>query len=168
MNENFEFCFSFQQEKEAENHYGSELIRVLIVEDNSFARKALSTIIASEVNFKLVGFCPNAEEALEKIEILQPNVILLDVEMPGMDGIQACKFITNRFTNCKVLILSCHDRQDYLNEALQAGAKGYLQKGTAAEELKAAIRLIHKGHSQIGPGLLEKIITPHSKSPSPL
>ena len=167
MNENFKFRIN-SLEGEAENYHRSELIRVLIVEDTSFARKVLSRIIASETNLKLVGSFSDAEKALEQIEVLQPDVILLDIEMPGMDGIQACKIITKRFTNCKVVILSCHDSKEYLNEALRAGAKGYLQKGTAAEELKAAIKLVHNGHYQIGSGLLEKIITPYLESPSQL
>ena len=165
MNENFKFRVNSQDGK-AQSYHRSELIRVLIVEDTSFARKVLSRIVASEANLELAGSFPDAETAFERIGALQPDVILLDIEMPGIDGIQACKIITERFTDCKVVILSCHDSKEYLNEALRAGAKGYLQKGTAAEELKAAIELVHKGHSQIGPGLLEKIITPDLKSSS--
>ncbi|MEM7756779.1 MAG: NHLP bacteriocin system secretion protein [Cyanobacteria bacterium P01_A01_bin.40] len=162
MNENFKFRINSQEE--AENHHCSELIRVLIIEDTSFAREVLSRIVASEANLELAGSFPDAETAFERIGALQPDVILLDIEMPGIDGIQACKIITERFTNCKVIILSCHDSKEYLNGALRAGAKGYLQKGIAVGELKAAINLVHKGYSQIGPGLLEKIITPDLKS----
>lgn len=163
MNENAESSFDIQTNQEVENLKNTELIRVLLIEDTSFAREVLSRILSSETDLEIVGSFSRAKAALEQIEILQPNIILLDIEMPEMNGIEACKIITKRFTNCKVIILSCHDSQEYLNKALQMGAKGYLQKGTAPEDLTAAIRAIHKGHSQIGPGLLEKIITSYTE-----
>lgn len=168
MNENLEFNFDIQTNQAIENLNYTELIRVFIIDDTSFAREVLSRIVASETDLEIVGSFSSAIAAIDQIEILQPNIILLDIEMPEMDGIQACKIITKRFPNCKVIILSCHDSQKYLNEALRSGAKGYLQKGTVAEELKAAIRLVQKGHSQIGPGLLEKIIIPYSELSSQL
>jgi HlyD family secretion protein len=168
MNENLESHFDIEADLKVEKLNNSDIIRVLIIDDANLAREVLSKIVASETDLELVGSFSRASIALEEIEILQPDIILLDIEMPEINGIQACKIITERFINPKVIILSCHDSQEYLNAALRSGAKGYLQKGTAAGELKAAIIAVHKGHSQIGPGLLEKIVTPYLASESQL
>jgi HlyD family secretion protein len=139
-------------------------IRILIVDDQNSIRQRLQLLLEPEVDLEVVGTAENGAIAIKQIESLQPDVILIDLEMPGMDGVKATKIISKRFTDCQVLVLSSHDTNEYLNQAMDAGAKGYLLKNTPAEELSSAIRSIHKGYSHLGPGLWEKIRVADSQS----
>ena len=112
----------------------------------------------SETEINIVGFANNGREAIEKIPRLQPDVILMDVEMPDLDGLSATKIITQQFPQTKVLILTVHDNEQHLSQALKNGAKGYLLKTTAAQELKNAIRYVSQGYFQLGVELTEKYL----------
>jgi hemolysin D len=134
-------------------------VRVLIVDDQSFARQFLAKVLDGNPNashLKVVGTADNGQQALQKVEFLHPDVVLIDLEMPEMDGISATRIIAQKYPDCKVLVLSGYDNSEYLQNALQAGAKGYLLKNTPGEEIKNAISLVNKGYYQIGPGLLTK------------
>ncbi len=134
-------------------------VRVLIVDDQSFARQFLAKVLDDNSNpsdLKVVGTADNGQQALQKVEFLHPDVVLIDLEMPEMDGISATRIIAQKYPDCKVLVLSGYDNSEYLQNALQAGAKGYLLKNTPGEEIKNAISLVNKGYYQIGPGLLTK------------
>jgi DNA-binding NarL/FixJ family response regulator len=101
------------------------------------------------------------------VESLQPNVVLMDVRMPEMDGVAATQIICQRYPETRVLVLSTFDEDDYVSRAMQFGAKGYLLKDSEVEELAQAIRAVHKGFTQFGPGLFEKAMTPVSQTPLP-
>ncbi len=134
-------------------------VRVLIVDDQNFARQFLAKVLNDNSNasdLKVVGTADNGQQALQKVEFLHPDVVLIDLEMPEMDGISAIRIIAQKYPDCKVLVLSGYDNNEYLQNALQAGAKGYLLKNTPGEEIKNAISLVNKGYYQIGPGLLTK------------
>ncbi len=133
-------------------------IRILIVDDRHFARTFLEKMLIgdTESNLKVIGTASDGQQALQQVEFLQPDVVIIDLEMPEMDGITATKIITQKFPNCKVLVFSSYDDINYLNNAFQAGAKGYLLKNTPREELRKAILSVNKGYYQVGPGLLEK------------
>ena len=137
------------------------MIYVLVVDDQNLVRQALQMNLEAESDLEVVGSANNGAQALEQIDLLNPDVVILDLEMPGIDGFTTLQIINQRFPKTKVLVLSSHEDQDYLNQAIKAGAKGYLQKNTPAAELTTAIRYIYKGYSQFGPGLLEKLV--HSR-----
>lgn len=133
------------------------MISILLVDDQVIIRQGLKALLELEPDLQVVGSAQDGQAAIEQVEALQPDVVLIDIQMPGMDGISATQIICQRFPGTKVLVLSGYDNDAYLNDALQAGARGYLLKDTPAEELAAAIRSIYRGYAQIGPGLFEKI-----------
>lgn len=134
-------------------------IRILLVDDRSFVRRFISESIKSDRSLSIVGTAGNGKEAIEQVKLLNPDVVLIDIEMPEMDGIEATKIITHT-SSCKVLVLSSHETGDYLQQALRVGAKGYLTKDSPAPELIEAIHAVRKGYTQLSPGLLEKVLTP--------
>ncbi|NJL52471.1 MAG: HlyD family efflux transporter periplasmic adaptor subunit [Hydrococcus sp. SU_1_0] len=109
---------------------------------------------------KIIGTAQNGQEAIALVESLQPDVVLIDLEMPEMDGVSATEIIVKRFPECKVLVLSSHEDGAYLQNALRAGAIGYLIKGSSAEELTNAIASVRQGFTQLSPGLLQKVLIP--------
>ena len=135
-------------------------IKVLLVDDQSFARRFIHKSLEEDPKLNIIGTANNGQDAIALVESLQPEVALIDLEMPEMDGITATEIIVQKFPNCKVLVLSSHEEGEYLQKALRAGAKGYLIKGSPANELTSAIRSIHQGYTQLSPGLLERVLTP--------
>ena len=133
------------------------MIQILLVDDQKLIRQGLKALLELDPNIQVVGSVSNGESAIEQVEALKPDIVLIDVRMPGMDGVTATQIISKRFPNTKVIILSGYDDEEYLVDALRSGAKGYLLKDTPAEELISVIQAVYKGYSQIGPGLLEKI-----------
>jgi DNA-binding NarL/FixJ family response regulator len=139
------------------------MIHVLLVDDQSLIRQGLKALLELETDLQVVGEAENGQTAIQLIETLQttsrlPDVVLMDVRMPVMDGVAATREITKRFLGTKILVLTTFDDDEYVAAALRYGAMGYLLKDTPSEELAAAIRAIHKGYTQLAPGLVEKII----------
>lgn len=144
------------------------MIRVLLVDDQSLIRQGLKALLELEADLQIVGEADNGQAAIALVESLQPDVVLMDIRMPLVDGVAATREIEKRFTNTKVLVLTTFDDDEYVAQAMQFGAKGYLLKDTPSEELAAAIRAVHKGYTHLGPGLFEKAIakvTPPPPSP---
>lgn len=135
-------------------------IKILLVDDQSFARRFISKQIETVNHLRIIGMAGNGQEAIAMVESLQPDVVLIDLEMPEMDGVTAIEIIVERFPGCKVLVLSSHEDEQYLQNALFAGATGYLLKGSSAQELTNAITSIRQGYTQLSPGLLSKVLTP--------
>jgi DNA-binding NarL/FixJ family response regulator len=115
-------------------------------------------MLSLEPDLQVVGTADNGETALEQVGILQPDVVLMDVRMPVMDGRVATRAIVNQYPDIKVLVLSTFDDDRYIADAMRAGAKGYLLKDMPSEELAQAIRCVYRGYSQLAPGLLEKLM----------
>jgi DNA-binding NarL/FixJ family response regulator len=115
-------------------------------------------MLSLEPDLQVVGTADNGETALEQVGILQPDVVLMDVRMPVMDGRAATRAIVNQYPDIKVLVLSTFDDDRYIADAMRAGAKGYLLKDMPSEELAQAIRCVYRGYSQLAPGLLEKLM----------
>ena len=134
------------------------MIKVLIVDDQKTVQEIIKSYIEEESGLELVGCAGNGQEAIDLIQVHRPNIVLMDIEMPILDGLSATKIITERFIDTSVLIISVHNEDTYLNSALQVGAKGYLKKNTPAKELVNAIYSAYKGYFQLGPGLLEKYL----------
>ena len=112
-----------------------------------------------ESDLKIVGIAENGEEAVTKVESLKPDIVLMDVRMPVMNGSTATRIICERFPQTKVLVLSTYDNDFDVNEAIRAGAKGYLLKDMPTDELVNAIRNIHSGYSQLASGILERLVS---------
>jgi DNA-binding NarL/FixJ family response regulator len=142
------------------------MISILIVDDQKTVQEVLRSYIEGEPGLEIVGLANDGQMALELVEAHRPDIVLMDIEMPAIDGLTATRIISERFVETKVLILSVHDDDIYLNSALQIGAKGYLLKNTPAKELINAIYSAYKGYFQLGPGLLEKYLYKVSSSPS--
>ncbi|MBE9014086.1 response regulator transcription factor [Pseudanabaenaceae cyanobacterium LEGE 13415] len=132
-------------------------IRVLLVDDQSLIRQGLKAMLELEPDLEIVGDADNGKAALELVAQLQPDVVLMDIRMPEMSGQTATQTITHNFPTVKVLILSTFDDQAYVAGAMQAGARGYLLKDMPARELAVAIRFVHQGYTQFGPGLFDKL-----------
>ncbi len=130
------------------------MINILIVDDQKTTREKLRSILEATSDMQVVGIATDGNVALEQIELLKPDLVLIDVVMPNMDGINATKIISNQFPNTKVLVISSFDSEEYVAKSLDAGAKGYLLKNSLEAELENSIRFITQGYSQIiGSGL---------------
>lgn len=134
------------------------MITILLVDDQKMIREALKTILESEIDFQIVGTADNGVTAINQVKELKPNIVLMNIEMPGIDGVDATETISKRFPDTKILILSSYDSDEYITKSLAVGAKGYLLKDTSFQDIAAAIRSVHKGYTQIGSGLLEKLL----------
>ncbi|KYC37288.1 LuxR family transcriptional regulator [Scytonema hofmannii PCC 7110] len=139
------------------------MIRVLLVEDQEIVRQGLKTLLEINSDLQVVGEAENGQRAIQQMERLyggelQPDIVLMDIRMPVMDGVAATQQICQQFPETKILILTTFDDSHYVAEALRFGAKGYILKDTPAQELTATIRWIYKGYTHFGPGLLEKMI----------
>lgn len=134
------------------------MIRVLLVDDQKTVRETLRISLESATDIEIVGTASNGITAIERVETLQPDVVVMNMEMPGLDGASATQQITSRFSDTKVLIHSSYDSDEYVTKSLAMGAKGYLLKSVETQDLANAIRSTHKGYTQISPGLLEKLL----------
>jgi DNA-binding NarL/FixJ family response regulator len=139
------------------------MIRVLLVDDQSIIRQGLKALLELEADITVIADAENGQIAVEKVEALQasaqrPDLVLMDIRMPVMDGVAATREICRRFPATKVLVLTTFDDDTYVAEALSVGAMGYLLKDTPSEELAAAIRSVHKGYTQLGPGIFQKVL----------
>jgi hemolysin D len=148
------------------------MIRILIVDDQKSIRERLKFILEPEPDFEIVGMVNNGYDAIEQVKLLEPHVVLMDMEMPDIDGVLATKIIASSELGKKVrvLVLSSHNSNEYVARSIHAGAKGYLLKGATAEEIQDAVRFVHRGYTQIAPGLFEQFIPelPPKSSGSPL
>ncbi len=143
------------------------MIRLLLVDDRDLIRRGLSALLAIDPDLEVVGEASNGREAVDLVTRLEPDIVLMDVRMPVMDGVAGTEEICRRFPQTKVLVLTTFDDCDYVSRALQAGASGYLLKDTPFEELTQAIHLVCKGYTQIGPGLATGVLLQSSAPPMP-
>lgn len=145
------------------------MIRLLLVDDESLIRRGLKALLKLETDLEIVAEAENGQDAIDKVGALQPDVVLMDIRMPILDGVAATRLICQQFNTTKVLVLTTFADDDYVAQALRYGAAGYLLKDTPSEELAQAIRMVHKGYTQLGPGLgkiMEQIpVTPKSTPP---
>lgn len=132
------------------------MIRILLADDSITVRQKLQYMLEPEADFEIVGTADSGEKTVELVGTLKPDVVLIDIEMPGLDGLGATQQISRRYPDVKVLILSSYGDEKYIDQALKKGARGYLLKNTPASELFHAIRFVQKGYLQLGPGLFEK------------
>jgi DNA-binding NarL/FixJ family response regulator len=134
------------------------MIRLLLVDDQSLICQGLKAMLALEADLEIVGIAHDGQTAVEQVATLQPDVVLMDVRMPIMDGREATRILSQQHPQAKILVLSTFDDDQYIADAMRAGAKGYLLKDMPSEELAQAIRFVHLGYTQLAPGLIEKLI----------
>ncbi len=134
------------------------MIRLLLVDDQALICQGLKAMLSLEADLEVIGTASNGQMALEQVAALQPDVVLMDVRMPVMDGREATRTISQQYPQTKVLVLSTFDDDQYIADAMRAGAKGYLLKDMPSEELAQAIRFVYLGYTQLAPGLMEKLV----------
>ena len=131
-------------------------IRVLLADDQSIVREGLASLLQTKPDIEVIAEAENGKVAVMRSLELKPDVVLMDIRMPIMDGVAAIRTLTKQAPEIKVLVLTTFDDDEYVAQAMAGGAKGYLLKDTPSEELAQAIRSIYKGYTQLGPGLWEK------------
>jgi two-component system NarL family response regulator len=137
----------------------TEQIRVLVADDHALFRRALAAVFADEDDIDLVGEASDGEEAVAMAADLQPDVVLMDVRMPKMLGIEAAKQISVAQPTTKIVMLTVSDEEEDLFESIKAGASGYLLKEVDPTEIAQAIRQIHEGHSLLSPAVASKLVS---------
>ena len=133
-------------------------IKILLVEDHKIVREGTRQLLEQSPDMDVVGEAADGVEALQFAGDLQPNVIVMDVRLPRLNGIEATRAITARFPEIRVLILSAYDDDNYVFPLLEAGASGYLLKTASGAELAEAIRLVHAGQKALAPRITTKIL----------
>ena len=135
-----------------------DVIRVLIADDQALFRRGLWVVLGTENGIKVVAEAENGEEAVAMAQELAPDVVLMDVRMPRINGIEAARQISMDVPTTKILMLTVSDEEDDLYEAIKAGANGYLLKEISVEEVAEAIRAVAQGQSLISPSMASKLL----------
>ena len=144
------------------------MIRVLLVDDQSLLRAGFRMILGAEPGLEVVGEAGDGQEAVALVAELKPDVVLMDVRMPTMDGIEATRRITAAGSRTRVLILTTFDLDEYVYAGLRAGASGFLLKDARPEELIAGIRAVASGESVVAPSLTRKLMTAYLQDSAPV
>jgi len=142
-------------------------IRLLIVDDQRLMRQGLKTLLELETGFEVVGEAGNGQSALDAYAELQPDVVLMDIRMPGMDGVEATRRIHEKWSNARIIILTTFNDDAYVFEALRVGALGYLLKDLSGHELANAVRTVASGGALIDPSVARKVVTEFARLTSP-
>jgi DNA-binding NarL/FixJ family response regulator len=137
----------------------SETIRVLIVDDHALFRRGIQMVLESEPDIEVVGEASDGNEALEQAEQTTPDVVLMDVRMPRLSGIEAAGVLKDTMPSTRIIMLTISDEEGDLYEAIKAGASGYLLKEISIEEVAGAVRSVHQGQSMISPAMASKLLT---------
>lgn len=141
------------------------LIRVVLVDDQELVRTGFRMILDAEPDIEVVGEAGDGEAALATVAASRPDVVLMDVRMPRMDGIESTRFIVGMEEPPRILILTTFDIDDYVYEALRAGASGFLLKDTPADDLVAGVRVVASGESLLAPSVTRRLIEEFAKRP---
>jgi NarL family two-component system response regulator LiaR len=144
----------------------SETIRILVVDDHPVVRDGLTAMLATQPDFEVIATAASGKEAVEKGASYQPQVVLLDLEMPKMDGVQALEEIRSRYPHIRVIVFTAFDTDERILSAVQAGAQGYLLKGAPRAELFHAIRVVSQGGSLLQPVVASKLLQHMSRQAS--
>jgi DNA-binding NarL/FixJ family response regulator len=136
----------------------SKIIKILVVDDHPVVRDGLTAILGTQADFEIVGEASNGEEAIHLAKELQPDVILLDLEMPGSDGVDTLRKLRVHQPEVNTLVFTAFDTDDRILSAIRAGAQGYLLKGVPREDLFKAVRVISSGGSLLQPVVASKLL----------
>ena len=147
-------------------------IRIVLVDDHPIVREGLAAVLATQPDFEIIGQANDGTEAIDIVSALRPDIVVLDLAMPNMDGVQALRMMRAEHPELKTLVFTASETDDRIIGAVQAGAKGYLLKGAPRDELFSAIRVIARGGSLLSPvvaaRLLQRIAEPESPVAEPL
>lgn len=138
-------------------------VRVLVVDDQQLVRDGIASLLRVQDGITVIGTVTNGQEALEQAITLQPDVILMDVRMPVMDGVEATFQILRQIPTCCILMLTTFDDDEYVKDALRAGARGYLLKDLPAQELAHAVHAVSQGVYQFDASVMERMIEAYSR-----
>ncbi len=134
------------------------MIKVLIADDQELIRQSLSIVLNTKEGMEVTAAVGNGQEAIANVRKNRPDVILMDIRMPQMDGVQCTKIIKDNYPDIKIIILTTFDDDEYVYNALKWGASGYLLKGVSMEGLEGAIRTVYSGQAMINPDIATKVV----------
>jgi len=137
---------------------GKNMIKVLIADDQELIRQSLQIVLNTKEDMKVIGVASDGQEVIQAIRKELPDVILMDIRMPKMDGVQCTKIIKGNYPDVKIIILTTFDDDEFVYNALKFGASGYLLKGVSMDELVNAIRTVHNGRAMINPDIATKVV----------
>lgn len=137
------------------------MISILLVDDHAILRDGLKNILSFEDDIKVVGESISGEEALTAAQELMPDVIIMDINLPGMNGVETTSVIKAKHPNIRILVLTMYTHDEYLLSALKAGADGYLLKDAPSEHVVDAIHVVYRGESMITPRMTKKLVNIH-------
>ena len=138
-------------------HSTRNLIRILTVDDHALLRKGIAALVNAEPDLKLIAEASNGKDAIEAFRSHRPDVTLMDLQMPGVDGIEAIETIRREYPEARIIVLTTYDGDMQILHALRAGAKGYILKGNVPEELLNTIRAVHAGQKRIPPEIAAEL-----------
>ena len=133
-------------------------IKLMIVDDHTVVRDGLASMLERQDDFQVIGQASNGLEAVERVSALQPDVILMDLRMPELDGVEAMRCISSERPGTRFIVLTTYDSDEYIFDAIEAGAKEYLLKDTSRDDLFEAVRAVHRGESGIEPGVAARVL----------
>jgi DNA-binding NarL/FixJ family response regulator len=141
-------------------------IQVYVVDDQALVRAAFATLLDRDARFRIVGQSGDARRAVDEIRECQPDVVLLDITMPGLSGIDAIPLIRKAARNAKVLMVTHHEGESFVDQAMRAGAEGYVSKDSDPSELSLAIDAVHRGDPYISPRVASGLVSRYRVRPS--
>lgn len=142
-------------------------IRILVADDHPMLREGLVAVLETQPDFEVVGEASDGEEAVRLAQRRRPDVILLDLEMPGTDGVEALERLRESGSGARAVVFTAYDTDERISGALRAGAGGYLLKGASRGEIFAAVRTVHAGGALFGPGVVRRLLG-RENGPEPL
>jgi DNA-binding NarL/FixJ family response regulator len=147
-----------------------QTIRVLVADDHTIVRRGLVSLLSLAEGIQVVGEAPDGMAAVECALQLDPDVVLMDINMPMLNGLEATRKIKKEAPHIKILVLSAHDNEEYIIQVIRSGANGYMLKNSSAEDLFSAIRSVYSGHAFFSPSVSKVILESYlkvSESPQP-
>ncbi|MDP2719047.1 MAG: response regulator transcription factor [Dehalococcoidia bacterium] len=138
-------------------------IKVLLCDDHTLIRKGIAALLQEQPDMNVVGEAAHGEEAVVRVNELVPDIVILDIGLPGISGLEVTRQLQKSSPGVKVILLTIHDREDYLFRGLQAGAYGYVLKGADVNDLLTAIRAVHRGEVFIYPSMTTKLVHDYLK-----
>jgi len=134
------------------------MINVLVADDQELIRQSLQIVLDSKEGIQVIGAAANGQEVIQLVRKQRPDVILMDIRMPKVDGVQCTQIIKESYPDVKIIILTTFDDDEYVYNALKYGASGYLLKGVSMDELESAIRTVYSGKAMINPDIATKVL----------
>jgi DNA-binding NarL/FixJ family response regulator len=145
-----------------------EKIRILVADDQEIIRQGLAIILDHQPDMIVVGQAEHGEQAVAMARAMRPEVVLMDIKMPKMNGIQATRIIAHELPQTQIIILTTYDSDDWVFDGVRAGAQAYLLKDAGKDELTAAIRGVHRGESQLDPAIARKVMDEFRRMSGPV